>query len=340
MDTESILCHLLKPSEEGRPSQDWRDLTRLVPSQLAHKVNGLGTPPASSLQSNNNQLTARAVEQFGAFPLFVGSGSLQHDTIDVSCPGCGQTHCGQCTPWSDVDSELRALMERKTCGPTPQWPAPRWPPRRRSCREVSCSFEPSHQPLGMFGQGFVLVPRPSSATSLNVGMRPCSSRTRPRGRRIRTWPQSHQEAVAISPGTNVLNKCGSIVNSNVVGAPCNAALDPGPEWDLMWAWMAGHDWAKTTDSLKWCSREEDPWYCQPCCHSPGSTPLGCGGRTPPLNSLQLGRPTNPLLSRMPAASSKSLRHPCGLAFKIASTPSVNSGRRADNMGKASAHEAQ
>ena len=42
-------------------------------------------------------------------------------------------------------------------------------------------------------------------------------------------------------------------------------------------------------------------------------PLGCGGLTPPLNSLQLGRPTNPLLSRMPAASSKSLRHPCGLA---------------------------
>ena len=105
-------------------------------------------------------------------------------------------------------------------------------------------------------------------------------------------------------------------------------------------WMAGHDWAKTTDSLKWYLREEDPWYCQPCCHSPGSTPLGCGGLTPPLNSLQLGRPTNPLLSRMPAASSKSLRHPCGLAFKTASTLSVNSGRRANNMGKASAHEAQ
>ena len=67
---------------------------RLVPGQLAHRVNGLGAPPASSLQSDNYQLTARAVEQFGVFPLFVGSGSLQHDTISVSCPRCGQTRCG------------------------------------------------------------------------------------------------------------------------------------------------------------------------------------------------------------------------------------------------------
>ena len=58
------------------------------------------------------------------------------------------------------------------------------------------------------------------------------------------------------------------------------------------AWFAGHDWTNTTVSLKWYSREEDPWYCQPCCHSPGSQ-LGSGGRRPALNSCHpwLLRPT-------------------------------------------------
>ena len=46
------------------------------------------------------------------------------------------------------------------------------------------------------------------------------------------------------------------------------------------AWSVAHDWASTTVSRKWHSEEEDEWYCQPCCHSPGSTAVGGCGRMP------------------------------------------------------------
>ena len=88
-------------------------------------------------------------------------------------------------------------------------------------------------------------------------------------------PHSHLDSV-MSNGSRNLSKtrarksCGSTLYSSPVGAPWKTALEPGPEWDLKWAWFAGHDWTNTTVSLKWYSREEDPWYCQPCCHSPGS----------------------------------------------------------------------
>ena len=59
--------------------------------------------------------------------------------------------------------------------------------------------------------------------------------------------------------------------------------------------------------------------------------MGSGGRRPALNSCHSGRPTNPLRSRTLVASSNWARHPLRL---------VNSGKRAESMESASAHEAQ
>ena len=55
------------------------------------------------------------------------------------------------------------------------------------------------------------------------------------------------------------------------------------------------DWGSTTISLKWHSKAEDVWYCQPWAHSPGSTVCAGGGRAPSSNSAQPGRPTNLLV---------------------------------------------
>ena len=78
----------------------------------------------------------------------------------------------------------------------------------------------------------------------------------------------------------VRKRCGFTVNSGEVGDPQRTKLAHGPECDLKWAWFAAHDWASTTVSRKWYSEEEDEQYCQPRCHSPGSTTVGRCGQMP------------------------------------------------------------
>ena len=62
------------------------------------------------------------------------------------------------------------------------------------------------------------------------------------------------------------------------------------------------------------------------------------GRRPALNSCHPGRPTNPLRSNTMVASCSWARHPRGWVERSSTTRSVNSGNRAESIGRASAHD--
>ena len=100
--TQSILCHLLNQAKKTDPRKTGETSRALCPANWLTK--------STAFQSDKNQLTTRAMEQFGVFPLFVGSGSLQHDTIDVNCPNVTRPI---------AVNALRGVMSTTTC-------APRW----------------------------------------------------------------------------------------------------------------------------------------------------------------------------------------------------------------------
>ena len=108
----------------------------------------------------------------------------------------------------------------------------------------------------------------------------------------------------ILSNSNVLNRCEGITYSGAVGAWASAAPALCPEWERR---------CERTDSiwvfLKNASEMEEAQYCQPCCHSPGSPILFCGGRFPWRSSGHDGLHQKPSLSSRLDASLAAVHPP-------------------------------